>query len=249
MEVENQPTNQPDLPTLPIWQVVLSPDTGKEKPFGDCSGICVWLTKNTSGYLVGEHPSKWYKDPRTGEMKYKGIHCHILIEGLKVSRSALEKEIKKYVSKGKGAILTNYKGVPYDKDKLATYISKGQREYIKATSYAEEYIVERVEAWVEPERDENEVVDFTKSTPEKKPKTTFQQCTQIVEYLDKWTPNRCWAVQEIVDAIIKYCREHKIALSAYKIRDWYDCVMLIKYPDKYSDKIVELIRKRDGMIF
>jgi len=249
MEMENQPTNQPEVPTLPVWQVVLSPDTGKEKPFGDCSGVCVWLAKNTSGYLVGEHPSKWYKDPKTSEMKYKGIHCHILIEGLKVSRSALEKEIKKYVSKGKGAILTNYKGVPYDKDKLATYISKGKREYIKATNYAEDYVVERVEAWVEPVRDEKEVVDFTKSTPEKKPKTTFHHCTQIGEYLVKWQPELRWTAKEIVAAIIKYCRENKLPLSAYKVRDWYDCIMMIHNPEKYTDTVINLITKRDGYVF
>lgn len=253
MESPSQPTNQ-DLPTLPVWQVVLSGDKGKDKPFQECEAICVWLLKNTSGYLVGEHPSKWYKDPKTLQMEYKGIHCHILIEGLKVSRTALEKEIKKYVSKGKGAILTCFKPrdappEPYDKDKLATYILKGQKSICKATSYTEEYIVERVQAWIEPVRDEFEVVDFTKSTPVKKVKTTFQHCQEIVEYLEKWEGQHRWSAKEIVSAIIKYCRENKLPLSAYKARDWYDCIMMIKDPERYNDTIVNLITKRDGYVF
>lgn len=241
------PTNQP---TTPVWQLVLSGDEGKDKPFTQCEAICVWLARNTSGYLVGEHPSKNYRDPKTNEMKVKGIHCHILIEGLKVSRTALEKEIKKYVSKGKGAILTCWKkdheAIPYDKDKLATYILKGHKNICKATTYTDEYISERVTAWIVPSRDEFEAVDLKKSTPVKKVKTTFQHCQEIVEYLDKWLPNRAWMAKEIVSAIIKYCRENKLPLSAYKARDWYDCVMMISNPDKYQDTIVNLIKKRDG---
>jgi len=210
------PTNQP---TTLVWQLVLSGDAGKDKPFAQCEAICVWLARNTSGYLVGEHPSKEYRDPKTNEMKVKGIHCHILIEGLKVSRTALEKEIKKYVSKGKGAILTCWK-----KDH------------------------ERASAWIMPSRDEFEAVD-KKSTPVKKVKTTFQHCQQIVEYLDKWLPNMAWSAKEIVSAIIKYCRENKLPLSAYKARDWYDCVIMISNPEKYQDTIVNLINKRDGYVY
>jgi len=120
------PTNQPTDP--PVLQTILN------KPFEEIKAFSEWLKKNTSNYLIGEHPPA----------KSKGIHCHILIEGLKVSREALRKQVIKYSpGQGQNATMSETQDtrVKYDIAKLAIYIIKGHAEYCKSTTFDNSQIV------------------------------------------------------------------------------------------------------------
>jgi len=128
-------TNQ--LTNLPVLQVVLHKNYETVKTF------CVWLAKNVSGYLVGEHPA---------DEEIKTTHCHIQVEGLKVTVEAMRKEIQK-VSGGRGQYVimsvTQKTRVKYDRDQLATYIIKGNEDHVKETSYTTFEVADWCGRWVD----------------------------------------------------------------------------------------------------
>jgi len=129
-------TNQ--LTNFPVLHVILHRNYETVKSF------CVWLAKNVSGYLVGEHPAD--EDIET-------THCHILVEGLKVTTEAMRKEIQK-VSGGRGQYVilsvTQKTRVKHDKDKLAVYILKGDEDTCQETSYNKLQIIAWARLWVAP---------------------------------------------------------------------------------------------------
>ena len=235
---------QPNQPTgPPVLQTIL------DKPYEEIKAFSEWLKKNTSNYLIGEHPPA----------VKKGIHCHILIEGLKVSRESLRKQVIKYApGSGQNATMAECHKTKkkYETDFLAVYILKGKPEFYKASSFSEEKIVEYVSKWINHEHPQTTVL-LTQTAPKKKPSTKFEDCNQI---LDEYFPNAQtdlisgarWHIkvdcQEnrtlIVRAIIAWANAHHKAMNAYLVADYYDIVLSLAEPEYYKDLCINIINKR-----
>jgi hypothetical protein len=139
MESTNQPTSQP---TLPVLHVVL------RKPYEAIKAFVEWVKDNVSNYLVGEHEA----DPDINT-----THCHILLEGLKVSKEALRKQILK-VSPGQGQYVimekTQKTRLPYDRNFLGIYILKGKCHTANSTSFDEVQLALWASKWVDTKSSE-----------------------------------------------------------------------------------------------
>lgn len=134
MESTNQPTSQP---TPPVLHVVL------RKPFQEIKAFAEWAKEQTLNYLVGEHEA----DP-----EIETTHCHILLEGLKVTKEALRKQILK-VSPGRGQYVimekTQKARLPYDRNYLGVYILKGKCATANATSFDDVQLALWASKWVD----------------------------------------------------------------------------------------------------
>lgn len=231
----NQPTNSP----AEILQVVLN------VPFSGMESMCGWLQKNTSGYLVGEHPPA----------KRKETHCHILIEGLKVSREALRKAVLK-VSPGRGqyAIMsvTQKENKPYEREALAVYIIKGHIEYHKSSSYGDFLVEVWSKKWREPAV--SSVVPTIATTEKIKPLTMFDHCEEIVQRLP-WSRKEYFTNPDLIDrtkvleTIQVYTREKRIAIHSTKFEEWYDCVINAAFPEHYLKLVTARINYRHRFVY
>jgi len=233
------PTNQP---TPVVLQTILNKTYEEIKPFSE------WLKRNTSNYLIGEHPPA----------KRKGIHCHILIEGLKVTRESLRKQIIKYApGPGQNATMSETQDEPkrkYETAPLAIYIIKGHEEYCKSTSFSQEQVTTWSKAWVErkPTDRAPAAVQITK----KKPINKFEDCNQILdEYFtnpESLISGAKWYVKvdcqenrsRIVQAIIAWANAHHKAMNSYLVADYYDIILSLAMPEYYQELCVNIINRR-----
>ena len=241
------PTNQP---TPEVLQVVLDhPYTALEK-----AGLVGWLKENTSNYLVGEHP------PASRKL----THCHILVEGLKVTRESLRKAVVKCCSgKKQYAILslTQEERLPYDQQLLAKYIIKSQLSYVKATSFDDDYLAKRASEWVNrtAERSEAEVSSPMRPAPKKSAPNIYQRCQDILDN-ELARPNRQTELNfnikqgrfhetiesrtEVVRGIIAYANRVGLALHSIQVMNYYDIIMCNACPEYYKTLCVDLINRR-----
>lgn len=117
-----------------VWQVVV------KQPYESVKAL--ELSAYADNVLFAEHGA----DGST-----KRIHTHVVLDGVKVGRAAIEKRIKKFGYGGRGnyAILTECKDIkePYDRDKLCVYVLKGNKDLCKQTTYSDEQIVQWVSQW------------------------------------------------------------------------------------------------------
>lgn len=239
--------DSPPQPNQPTPAVVLQ--TILNKPYEEIKAFSEWLKKNTSNYLIGEHPPA----------VKKGIHCHILIEGLKVSRESLRKQVIKYApGSGQNATMAECHKTKkkYETDFLAVYILKGKPEYHRASSFSEDKIVEYASRWIEPAvRHLN--VEPVATTVKKKPSNKFEDCEQI---LDEYFPNAQnelisgarWHIKvdcqenrtRIVSAIIAWANAHRKAMNSYLVADYYDIVLSLAQPEYYQNLCIDIINHR-----
>jgi len=228
----NPPTNQPALVVL---QVVV------KKSFADIEPLVSWLKENSENYLVGEHPPA----------KQNTTHCHVMIEGLKVSRQALSKQITKY-SPGRGqnfiSAQTKEDRISYSRDLLCIYIIKGRVEYHKSSTFTEEQITDWASRWVSPQT--KEVIELPLPVMKKKPQTKYEMCNEIVETLPEdllvgWqSTGTAEERSRIVQAIIEWANKKQKAMNAYLVADFYDIIMCKCYPDRYNNMVCDIINRR-----
>jgi len=241
MESFPNPTNQPELPVL---QTVLHVD------FQKCEPIVEWLKKNTHNYLIGQHPAD--EDTQT-------THCHILLQGLKVTREALRKEVIKYAP-GRGQNFTSAQchkqKVPYEVNKLAIYIIKGDREQVMSTSFDPFQIIEWEQKWVfheSPESPESPMSPVP--TPKKKPNTKWQDCQEIIEtYLkdeDWYRIKQIPYVSPTLEArtripgyIVAWANSKQKAMNSYLVADYYDIILSSALPELYANQCAAIINNR-----
>lgn len=229
------PTNQPTR--SPVWQLVV------RKPY-DASGMsefAFWLKKNTLNYLVGEHPE---------DDDVKTTHCHILIEGLKVSDEGLRKCLKRCdISGAEYSIMkkTLKTRLAYDKDHLATYIIKGNQEHVKSSSCYDAQIKTWADAWVHHEKP----VARAESEPgqavvKKKPNTVYQDCDEIIDTIPNWSTRDPTIVErtQVVAAIIAWANNKRKALHSVQVMNYYDVIMCQAVPEYYKTLCVDLINRR-----
>jgi len=135
--MESIPTNQPNPPVV-VLQTIL------KKPYEEIKAFSEWLKENTQNYLIGEHPP---------DEQVKNFHCHILIQGLKVTRESLRKQVVKYSpGRGQNCTMAETEQKPkrkYDTDFLAVYIIKGKESLIKSSSFTDEHHADWASKWVD----------------------------------------------------------------------------------------------------
>jgi len=241
MESSQLPNSQL-LAQPPVWQLVL------RKPWTDISGFEGWLKENTLRYIVAEHPA---------DEEIATTHCHILLEGLKVTDEGLRKQVKKY-SPGQGqyAFMKVQKRTrqPYSQSGLAIYMSKGQSEYIKSHSLADESIQEYVLAWEteeeyieretgEPKKDKDYTLwNITLKVRElAKKTTTIKTCRGEYGEYDMKTEQSVEATLENFQLLCEEMNKHKIRSSRNELeRAW---VTLLRQDQPNQQALFESINK------
>jgi len=241
MESPSQP-NQPTLdpPAVQVLQVVLHKSYEAVKAFAE------WLKENTQQYLIGEHAA---------DEQVKTTHCHILVEGLKVSREALRKQVIKY-SPGRGqnftSALTQETREPYERNHLGRYIIKGNVNHSKATSFDDIQIALWASQWISYKELLSivQVPVGTVQKPVKKTSTIFQDCEEIIATLP-YTTRELMELNpsveqrtEIVKKIIEWANKKRKALHSIQVMNYYDNVLKAGIPDYYKDLCVNLINRR-----
>lgn len=201
-----------------------------------------WLKENSQQYLIGEHPA---------DDQVKTTHCHILVEGLKVTRESLRKQIIKY-SPGRGqyftSALTQETREPYERNHLARYIIKGNVQHVKATSFDEIQIAIWASQWINY-KDLLSVVQVPVGTaPKKKASTIYDDCNAIADRLT-WVkdPGQLPRIEErtdVVDEIIKWANENRKALHSQQVGNYYDVVLQNAVPEYYKKVCVDRINRR-----
>lgn len=232
--------SQPNQPTpVQVLQVVL------KKPFEVIKAFAEWLKDNTQQYLIGEHQA---------DESIKTTHCHILVEGLKVTRESLRKQVIKY-SPGRGqnftAALTEETRVPYERDFLGRYIIKGNVNHLKATSFDDIQIALWASQWILHKDKLSPVQVVVATGPKvKKTNTIFQDCEEIIAMLPYTTrelmdlnPSENQRT-EIVKKIIEWANHKRKALHSIQVMNYYDNVLKAGIPDYYKDLCVNLINRR-----
>lgn len=232
-------TNQPTR--FPVWQLVI------RKPYVQSSGFVQWLSNNVRNYLVGEHPV---------DDEVSSIHCHVLIEGLKVTTEGLRKSLIRCDISGSDYSLMKKRksknGIreDYFTDFLAIYIIKGQIPYVKASSFDEIQIALWATKWIDhkAERSEAEQGGLTqgKLSTVKKPNTIYQDCDEIIDTIPDWNQRNPLLVERthVVRAIIAWANQKRKALHSVQVMNFYDVIMCNAVPEYYTDLCVDLINRR-----
>lgn len=228
----DQPTNQPAVEVL---QVIL------RKPYAELGELPAWLKEHTHNYLIGEHEA---------DEEIATTHCHILVEGLKVTRESLRKAILK-VSPGRGqyAIMsvTEKTKVPYETQPLGNYIVKGYESNAKSSSFTEEQIQVWASTWIHRDIKKNSQ-PVTSVTVKKKPPTIYDNCHEISNLLT-WVkePGQLPTVEErstIVPAIVHWARQNRIPLHSQQVGNYYDIVLQNCLPEYYIKLCTNIINNR-----
>jgi len=244
------PTNQPT--GFPVWQLVV------RKPF-DAPGVsefAFWLSNNTVGYIVGEHPA---------DEQVNSTHCHILIEGLKVTTEGFRKSLIRcdisgsdysLMKKRKKGELDTERG-DYTRDLLAPYVLKGELSYLKSTLYNSDLINKWVTQWVKHKPKLSTIADVRVAV--KKPKTDYEKCQEILD-VELAHCNRqsgltydikqgqfhetAAARTEIIKGIIAWGNRTGHALHPRKVMDYYGIVLQNACPEYYTTLIVDMINNQ-----
>jgi hypothetical protein len=236
MESPSPPTHPPPPAEMPtVLQVVLHKSYDAIKAFAE------WLKENTQHYIIGEHEA---------DDEIKTTHTHILIEGLKVGREALRRQVQKY-SPGQGQNFTSAKTTKskqlYDRDKLAIYIIKGNSKHVKATSFDDIQIAIWASKWIV--QAESKKADHGAVAPaKKKPNTIYEDCSEIADRLT-WIKEpgqlpRLEERTEVVTEIIKWANEKGKALHSIQVMNYYDVVLQNAVPEYYKKLCTNLINRR-----
>lgn len=228
------PTNQPTRP--PVWQLVV------RKPY-DAPGVsefAFWLKEKTLNYLIGEHPE---------DDEVKTTHCHILIEGLKVTDEALRKSLIKCDISGANYSLmkkTLKTRLNYERDHLGNYIVKGHREYVKSSSYSDEQIKIWSDTWVNHVKPVASEACTRELPPKKKRNTTYEDCDEIIDMIPEWSTRNPNLVErtQVVAAIIAWANTKRKALHSVQVMNYYDVIMCNAVPEYYKTLCVDLINRR-----
>lgn len=225
MENIPQPTNQ-----LPVLQTIL------KVPYGpNVEAFGVWLKEHTHNYLIGEHPPG----------VKNGNHCHILIQGLKVTREALRKQVIK-IAPGKGQnctmASTQDDKKPYDTDLLAIYIIKGHAEYAKSHTFTPDVITEWASKW--ETRTITHAETHGATAPVKKAPTIYENCNEILDDLGSFKTDSALDRTEIVRATIAWANRKRKALHSVQVMNYYDCILQQGVPEYYGKLCVDLINRR-----
>lgn len=236
------PTNQPTGP--PVLQTIL------RRPFQGLEPFAEWLKENTSNYIIGEHEA---------DLEIQTTHCHILIEGLKVTRESLRKQIVKY-SPGQGQNCTMARTektkVLYQTDPLMDYILKGEISHYRASSFTPQKINESVSRWVKHDKKQDNAQApglMTITAPKKKPPTKFEDCHQILDkYFTRTIENPDAALDvktiqgrsRIERVIIAWANENRRAMNPYLVADYYDEIIKQGLPDHYQNMCSAIINHR-----
>jgi len=234
-------TNQPTR--LPVWQLVI------RKPY-DASGVsefAFWLSNNVSNYLVGEHPA---------DDEVNSIHCHVLIEGLKVTTEGFRKSLIRCDISGSNYSLMKKRksknGIreDYTRDFLAIYIIKGQIPYVKCSSFNETQIALWATKWIDHKAERSEAeqggLNQGKLPTVKKPNTVYQDCDEIIDTIPDWNQRNPSLVErtDVVKAIIAWANQKRRALHSVQVMNFYDVIMCNAVPEYYKTLCVDLINRR-----
>lgn len=240
----SQPTNQLTLPEMEedpgVLHVIL------HKPYEEIKAFSEWLKDKSNYYLVGEHDA---------DEQVKTTHCHILIEGLKVSREGLRKQIQKY-SPGKGQNCTMERTektrVKYKRNYLAVYILKGDMKTYRSGSFNEFSLEMWVGQWVNRKTQEEKTsLATSKDTVAEKPrKTIYMECDEILTYImekrdsDVLDIKTAMARTDLVKEIINWANRSQKPLHAYKVAEYYDICLQQAVPETYGHKVWAIINNR-----
>lgn len=234
-----QPTNF-QLP--PVWQLVM------RKPWSDISGFEGWLKEQTLRHIVAEHEA---------DEEIATTHCHILLEGLKVSDEGLRKQVKKY-SPGQGqyAIMKVQQKtrLEYSQAGLAIYMIKGNPLTVKSHSFADETIMEYTLAWLTPDElyeektgTKKEDKDYTlwnitlKVRELAKKSLTIKNCRDEYGDYDMKTEESVEATLENFQLLCEEMNKHKIRSSRNELeRAW---VTLLRQDQPNQKLLFESINK------
>lgn len=230
MESSPQPTNQP------VLQVIMFADYETLRPMG------LWLKANALQYLIGEHPA---------DETVNRTHCHILIEGLKVTAEGLRKEIKKYVQgAGQYCILTKTQEkprLPYKRHELAKYIIKGDLNHYKESSFCDISIATWCSEWIKYSqvRPSPEVTTVGEAPTKKKEPTKYENCWEIIEqYLQGVDLTTRDNRQTILKAIIAWANKNRKAMHIHLVGEYSDCILMQAVPEFYSTLCVDYLNNR-----
>lgn len=162
--MESIPPNQPNPPAEEVLQTIL------HKPYEEIKAFSEWLKENTLNYIIGEHEA---------DLEVKTTHCHILIEGLKVTRESLRKQVIKHApGRGQNCTMSETQQKPrqkYNRDFLAIYIIKGKESVIKSSTFTEEHHADWASKWIDrtATRDTKQSAESKEEAKDKKDHTIW----------------------------------------------------------------------------
>lgn len=176
--------------------------------------------------------------------KVNRTHIHAMLDGVKVSAEAIRKRINKAELGGRGnyGIFTSWKGEPYDRDKLGTYMLKGDKALLRQTNYTDEQIISWVHAWVgfvkrEPLQPKKNAKEGVKShwdimqeiiAETRTMKGVWSQVNTIVSGDDGIVLDDLWVCNNkkaVWDCMIKHLAKNRIRTSKHELERWYVTMM------------------------
>lgn len=214
---------------MAVWQVVL------HAPYDDIKVLK--LEECADNILICQHEA---------DDGVNRTHCHVMLDGVKVSDEAIRKRINKHGLGGRGnyAIIQRYKSEAYDTDKLGVYVLKGKLANMKQTSYESQ----KISAWVDDWR-ESVSNPSDKSPPKNGSKSPVKSHYDIMEEILQETRQRpgIWRVintissdeqgliqdpvwvcenrKAVWDCMIKHLAKNKIRTSKHELERWYVTMM------------------------
>lgn len=212
-----------------IFQVII------HKDYNDVSGV-PW-ERWADRILICQHEA---------DEEIKRTHCHIMLDGIKVGVEAIGKYIRNSGLGGRGNYgihtVTQKTKQPYDRDKLAPYMTKGDVGSIRKSSYENSLHNLWAGNWVDHTATKLKLEGgkLVRETPEKiKPPTKFEILNLVRSRVTDGGDTYA-----IVSEIRKVLVEHKILIGAWKVLDYYDSYMMYERPVAFVEGIVAKINSR-----
>lgn len=222
-----------------IFQVIM------HKEYNDISGM-PW-NRWADRKLICQHDAD-DEIPRT--------HCHIMLDGVKVGAEAIKKYIRNSGLGGRGNYgvhtVTQKHKLPYDRDKTAIYLIKGEVGLIKESSY-ENWVdasgiaqhISWASKWKFPVKQNLKLEDgkLVRESPEEiKPPTKFEILNLVRARVENSADTYA-----IISEIRKVLVQHKILIGAWKVLDYYDSYMMYERPVAFIEGIVAKINSRGSV--
>jgi len=175
-------------------------------------------------------------------------HCHCYY-----ALTATEDTVRNAVKRAVGEVArTDWQIVPrkYLKDhgeindRCITYASKGKLQPKRVFQYDVSRIEELRQKWenrtLRPPEQINSPADNAKAG---KP-TEFEMCQEIVRWYDEQLhKHHVVHDEDLIERIGITMNKYKLAKSIYKARDWFDTVIRLAQPIRFTSAVLSLVRK------
>lgn len=169
------------------------------------------------------------------------VHVHALLVGLTVSTDTLKNWIRKEVGQ---VAKSDWSFVTAHNEDFITYMSKGILAPLFVYGYQDEELESFRTKWIPQESKKKTLVQY-KLKIENPREQRLRQEDMVKQIVQRYKAGNVQSASVLINLIRQVVViENRTVLGRYKLRDYYDTVMAIAFPESWVDKMESFVAFR-----